>query len=156
MFKNIVAVFLSVAISHSIFWCVIISHTIWAITLLISNEASTVTAVNSLGDLLGTKSRFIESFVYISASILCLFELYGKKIAVVKYLSEKLLLVALQQFLLVVSAYGSYKSIIKGQYADGTIAPKLHILADQHIYILICAVHFFAIISVNGSLKSKT
>ena len=156
MLKHILTNFLKMAISHSIFWCVIISHLIWAITLLISSEASTVTAVSSLSDFLGTKSQFAESLVYIFACVLCLFELYGKKIAIVKYLSEKLLLVALQQFLLVVSAYGSYKSIIKGQYADGTIAPKLHILADQHIYILICAVHFFAIISVNASLKSKT
>ena len=139
-------------INHSIFWCVIVSHAIWGISLLFNSDVQNVTAVNSLKILMGVKSRFSESFIYLSACVLCLIELYYKnKPKWLEYLADNLILVGLQQGLLVLSAYGSYLSIIEGTYADGTPSSKIHILADQNIYISVCIVHLFAIIA----LKTK-
>ena len=149
---NNITKFLSIGVKHSVFWCVIASHAIWGISLLFNADIQNVTAINSLKTLMGIESRFIESFIYLLACALCFVELYyTNKPKWLAYLADNLLLVGLQQGLLVLSAYGSYLSIVNGVYADGTISSRIHVLADQNIYISVCIIHLFAIIA----LKTK-
>ena len=94
--------------------------------------------------------------IFIVAAILCLLDLYfWQKAKWLTFLSKKLWLVAPQQALLVVSAYGSILAMIRGSYADGTIVPRPHIIADLHTYPLLCLLHILAIIALDNKKKNN-
>lgn len=51
-----------------------------------------------------------------------------------------------QQFLLMISAAGSFMAIWNGAYLDGTVVPRAHLAGDQDVYILLAIFHPLAVL----------
>ena len=129
-----------------IVWLTTFNHFAWGIELLIDNRASWVTSI-ATSHLYLCPSHIGKGVILILVSLFAAYGIRTKR----RFLG---LVSALpQQFLLFLSAFGACRSVWFAAFADGVERPRIFILADQQIHILIAFAHMIGILLLH---KSKT
>ncbi len=121
-----------------VIWFAIIWHWIAAVCLFLSDDPLKVTAIYSASI---AENAIVTSFAYFFASLFAFFAMLRDKAD-----WKHLLLVAPQQTLLFMSAWGSWEAIKLSHYADGTEVSRYHMITDQSVFILLALGHFVSMI----------
>lgn len=113
----------------------ILQHLTWGITLLFSTESIHTTSINMLY-FTGIKHQIVGAFLLI-VSLAAFYELFYNGFP--KWKQPVFLFV--QQFILVLSAFGAGSAIYKGHFADLVVRSRSFLLDDQIPHILIALLH---------------
>ena len=123
-----------------IFWYAALLHLGWGIALLLSDKPIHSVGVSPYMDWLPFQ---VWGGVFVFISVFAIVEiLYGLRYGVI--------LIWLQMGILTISALTATVCIIKGQYADNAVYPRLFIFTDQLPSVIAWLLHVCALIQAYG------
>lgn len=115
-------------------------HLVWAIGLIIDPSSAGATAVNSVIRLFGEPMMSSAALILVAvAAMIGLLDSHRRR---------SVILLLPQQFLLYVSAFGSYLAIRNGMFPDGVVRSPWFIAVDQAPAILSAIGHTLAIVKI--------
>lgn len=123
-------------------------HLTWAVLLVIDNPQS-ATPIHWLFSFV--PNRFALAYVLAFAALAS----FGSLIELDKCKMRAFWFVALQQIIMLVTAYGAYHAIRLGAYADGTQVSRVHLCGDQCTFIWAGVVHTVAVVVLLGGFYQE-
>ena len=116
---------------------VLVKHLCWALLLAISADTAGGTAVGSITRTVGGRWSAVIILCSVSLLAMAAHRLHSTK---------RLALLAPQQIIVSVSAWGALVAVFSQQYGDGVLRPWAFIAGDQLSLILLMAAHTWAIL----------
>ena len=120
-----------------VFLYCIIQHLVWAVSLMLSPDELHTTAIDAMYSIF-PKPHVLGVFLFI-ISMGALWEIWtGNK--------KMYVFLILQQFVLLLSAWGALHAIVGGHFADMVVRSRYFILSDQVHHIIVAILHTAGIV----------
>lgn len=114
-------------------------HYVFATALLMDSSAVGITAISSVVGLVGSDLLAAGCFLCVGSLAILGLGASGR---------IGLILMAPQQFILIVSAGGAINAMITGRFADGVVRPHWFLIADQSPAVAAAIAHTIALVRI--------
>jgi len=115
-----------------------IKSALLGLSLVFFPVVGSITSAQYIMDLFGFLGHVLIGVILIASSFLSYLS-FTKKFIFTKI---SFMFLALQQFILLLSAVGGVQATFYGMYANGVYLPRIFIFNDQIIYLMFAIIHF--------------
>ena len=135
--------------ANLIYWIAIFSHFIMGFAIIVGGEpaawaTSVATSLKIVGFFGGGATTL--ALWYLLSSALVLVSFWRCRNPLHHIDRRDALCYSVQQFFMLVSAFGAFNAIRHSRFADGVVRPWAFITADQHLWLLIGIAHTIAVV----------